>query len=127
MAAFAGTDGSFTFLDYLSGEASQFADREGREGGTDWVLRNHFKLPMGLKDCVQEPGQSSLACVLPEGPTHFDASLNRVGVHALPLQASRMFWDKDAAAWGISGFDVKSADKPLFRFWPLQRRLEAAD
>ncbi len=127
MGAFAGSDGSFTFLDYFVGEALQFADRGGREGGTDWVVRNRFKLPMGMKDCIQEPGQSGLACVLPEGPAHFDASLNRVGVHALPLLASSMFWDKDAASWGISGFDLKSGGKRLFRFWPMQRRLETAD
>ena len=127
MAAFSASDGAFTFLDYVTGDAVQYVDREGREGGMDWVLRNRFKLPMGMRDCIQEPGQLGLACALPDGPAHFDASLNRVGVHVLPLAVSRLFWDRNLSSWGISGFDVKSEGRPLFRFWPLQRRLEISE
>ena len=126
MEAFRGADGAFTFLDYQSGEALQFADRQGSEGGTDWVIRNRVKLPMGIRDCIQEPGTADLSCSMPDGPARFDASLNRIGAgHALPLKRrTRMFWDRDAVAWSLEAFPQDSGRGALFRFHPARHRLE---
>jgi hypothetical protein len=121
---FAGDDG-FTFIDYQTDEATQFADRQGSEGGTDWVLRNRVKLPLGLRDCIQEPRGPGIACGVPDGFIHLDAALNRVDSHLLTSNGSaRIIWDADAAGWVLQGFE-KDSEKPLFQFWAAQQRLEA--
>jgi hypothetical protein len=138
MEVFRGADGAFTFVDYFAAEAWQFADRQGSEGSPDWVLRNQAKLPMGIQSCVQEPGRSSLACILPDGPVRLDASLNRIEVHTMPSarNGTRLFWDPDASAWVLEASQPAasnsasgpkdSAGSLLFRFWQAQRQLETA-
>jgi len=129
MEVFRGADGGFTFVDYFAGEAWQYADRQGSEGSPDWVLRNRAKLPLGIQSCVQEPGHSSLNCVLPEGPVRLDASLNRIEVHMMPpaRNGTRMFWDTSASAWVLEANAPDPQGGILFRFWPSQHQLETAE
>jgi hypothetical protein len=128
MEVFRGGDGAFTFVDYMAGEAWQFADRQGSEGGMDWVLRNRVKLPMGIRDCVQAPGRSTLSCALSGSPIRLDASLNRIESRGTaPVRdGERLSWDPDAAAWILEVFPNGLEGRPLFRFRPVQRRIEMA-
>lgn len=79
-AVFRGADGAFTFLDYGTGEAWQFADRQTADAGTTrWVPRGKVKLPAGVRDCAQPPGAVELFCRDAAGtPLRFDGALNRV-------------------------------------------------
>jgi len=121
MVAFRGADGAFTFLDYASGEAWQFADRQGSEGTADWILRNRIRLPMGIRDCIQEPDSGSIACVLPDGPARFDASLNKSSDHNNNHSGGRTVWDESAREWTL---EVADKDGFGFRFLSVQRRLQ---
>jgi hypothetical protein len=134
-AAFRGADGSFVFADYATGEAFLYADREGVEGARAWMLRARAKMPVGWRDCVQQPGSEEISCRSGGSALRFDGSLNRVPARAARDAAgdpalsaasdappSRLFWDAQAREWVLEGL---SADKaPLFHFHPARRKLE---
>ncbi len=123
-AVFRAADGAFTFMDYMTGEANQFADRQGSEGGTDWILRNRVKLPLGIRSCIQDAKASGIACAISDGPAHLDASLNRIESHLTSSNGkARLVWDGDAGEWVLEGYALDS-ERLLFRFWSAQRRLE---
>jgi hypothetical protein len=130
-AVFRGADGAFTFLDYGSGEALQFADRITTDAGAArWIARGKVKLPAGLRDCVQAAGEADLLCRGAGGtPWRFDGALNR-----LPLRAGHRprpeagrepplisFWDDEATAWVIDGWSASAGH--VFTFVPARKRL----
>jgi hypothetical protein len=90
-AVFRGADGAFTFIDYGSGEAYQYADRQTIEAGaTQWVPRGRVKLPAGTRECAQPAGSSDLYCRDASGaPLRFDGALNRAPVRTAG-EAARM-------------------------------------
>lgn len=83
-AVFRGADGAFTFVDYGTGEARQYADRQTFDAGaTRWIPRGRVKLPSGVRACVQPPGSTDLFCRDAGGaPLRFDGALNRVAPRA---------------------------------------------
>jgi hypothetical protein len=135
-AVFRGTDGAFTFVDYATGEAWQFADRQvSGAGATQWVSRGRVKLPAGLSACAQPPGSEELFCRGGDGsPLRFDGALNRIPAHLArdardatdPARRISAVWDAEAGEWALEGRAVDGT--ALFRFLPAQRRwgLEAA-
>jgi hypothetical protein len=129
---FRGADGVFTFLDYASGEALQFAERQtGETGAARWVARGKVKMPAGLRDCAQSPGASDLLCRRGDGlPLRFDAALNRIPAGSAPDKRSSAphadpgalgaRWDPGEAQWVLEG---AAADGTiLFRYLPAQKR-----
>lgn len=128
-AVFRGADGAFTFLDYGSGEAWQFADRQTIDAGmTQWVPRGRVKLPAGLRGCVQPAGMTDLLCRAGDGsPLRFDGALNRIpaglreDVRAFPLRPEWYGGDTGSGRWLLRGIAANGAD-PLFLFDPEQRR-----
>jgi hypothetical protein len=128
-AVFRGADGAFTFINYVAGEAWQFADRQtSGTGTTQWVSRGRVKLPAGLRDCMQPPGSEELFCRGGEGsPLRFDGALNRVPVRGAAVDSSSVAarrvsaaWDAEAGGWALEG---RSTDgTALFRYLPGQKR-----
>ena len=120
-AVFRGADGAFTFLDYTSGEAWQFADRLPGDGNARWVMRGRTRLPAGLRDCVQVPGSTALLCRAGrDAPVQFDGALNRVPARGDAVGGLRATWDAQAGAWAFS------REGDAVRFIPALRRLEGA-
>jgi hypothetical protein len=121
-AVFRGADGTFIFADYASGEAWQYADREAAQGAASWVLRARVKMPMGWRDCYQQPGSQGLACRIANGASRFDGTLNRTtGTGASPGD-SRLDWDAEKREWVLTGVSSEGGP-PLFRFRPATRTL----
>ncbi len=121
---FRGANGSFTVVDYLAAEAWQYADRRESVGGADWVLLNRAKLPLGISDCFQEPGNLVLDCRVGREPARFDVSLNRIGAHSATSGRDRMVWHVDTGEWVLEASAKDSANGILFRFRPSRRQLE---
>ncbi len=118
--------GAFTFLNPLTGEAWQFAERqEGNAGSTDWILRNRTKLPMGIQDCFQDPSGYALFCRKDQNPLQFDASLNQVFGALTNQEVYRMHWDTKQKAWKLSVGKVDTL--PDFEFWPSRHQLTPKD
>jgi hypothetical protein len=124
-AVFRGADGTFIFADYASGEAWQYADREIAQGAASWVLRARVKMPMGWRDCYQQPGSEGLACRVAHGAARFDGTLNRTGPGPTATDTpgeSRLDWDAEGREWILTGFASAGAPS-LFRFRPATRTL----
>ena len=150
-AVFRGSDGGFVFADYATGEAFLYTDREGTEGARFWMLRARTKMPVGWRDCVQQPGSDEIACKAAGGAARFDGSLNRIPAggeaKAVPTDPSlsgpevsadpsadpssdgparvpsaRLAWDPEAREWTLEGSSATGAR--LFLFRPLRGRLE---
>jgi hypothetical protein len=150
-AVFRGADGTFIFADYAAGEAWLYTDREGVEGERAWMLRARTKMPVGWRDCVQQPGQDGIACRSGGAAMRFDGALNRIPAggartgesstlsgHSFP--ASRLTWDAATREWtleGLSGMEgsfvpqelsrdtlAPMAPRVLFRFRPVRRALD---
>jgi hypothetical protein len=121
-AVFRGADGTFIFADYAAGEAWQYADREGPQGNAAWVLRARVKMPVGWRDCVQQPGSEGIACRSAAGPLLLDGALNRVAARVAFRPESRLTWDAGAGAWTLTAVAVPDS-VPLFRFRPAQRAI----
>jgi hypothetical protein len=122
-AVFRGADGAFTFLDYASGEAWQFADRQTADAGvTRWIPRGKIKLPGGLRDCAQPPGSTGLYCRGGDGsPLRFDGALNRVPAAMVDEPSLvRAVWDAGTSQWEFEGLSATGA--VLFRYRPIERR-----
>lgn len=118
-AVFRGADGAFTFLDYTTGEAWQFADRLTGEGNARWIPRGRTRLPAGLRGCDQLPGSSALLCRIGrDTPAQFDGALNRVPARGATADGLRAAWDADAGEW------VFTHEPSGARFLPAQRRME---
>lgn len=107
-AVFRGSDGAFTFLDYSSGEAWQFADRQTADAGaTGWIPRGRTKLAAGVRSCVQPAGSTELFCTGGDGSAlRFDGALNRVAAASGEAEsaAQRAAWDPAHSRWRIEGY-----------------------
>lgn len=124
-AVFRGADGTFIFADYASGEAWQYADREIAQGAANWILRARVKMPMGWRDCYQQPGSEGLACRVGNGAARFDGALNRAtGAtgSGRGIPESRLEWDPESREWVLTG-GASAEAPPLFRFRPAGRSL----
>ena len=139
-AVFRGADGTFLFADYAAGEAFLYTDRESSEsvGGTRaWMLRARTKMPVGWRDCVQQPGSEEISCRSGAGVLRFDGSLNRIpaggsaadrsALQSNPLMSpgyplSRLRWNVEGRTWVLEGL-TPAGDTALFEFWPNNRTL----
>jgi hypothetical protein len=105
------------------------------------VPRGQVKLPGGLRDCMQPPGETSLYCQGGDGiPVLFDGALNRVELHRAqamtnaPQETSgnglRAIWDTSERQWGLEGYISKTRIESareggttvLFRHYPASRQ-----
>jgi hypothetical protein len=129
VAVFRGADGAFTFLDYASGEARQYADRQTVDvGSTGWFPRGKTRLPSGLRDCIQPAGSAELFCYGADGGAlRFDGALNRVPAwNASDVTAAgwqRAVWNPASARWDLWGFTraTDSLANPLYILDPASR------
>jgi hypothetical protein len=124
VAVFRGSDGAFLFADYAAGEASIYTDREGVEGARTWLLRARTKMPVGWRDCYQQPGSEEIACRSGGGALRFDGALNKIPASGAGTTeaTSRLSWDPGAREWTLEGFSPDGF--PLFRFRPVRRELD---
>jgi hypothetical protein len=132
-AVFRGADGTFLFADYAAGEAFLYTDREGVEGARAWILRARTKMPVGWRDCVQQPGSEEISCRSGANVLRFDGSLNRIpagGARAAreaslsPMYpSSRLSWDAAGREWVLEGL-TPAGDTSLFEYRPGNRTLK---
>lgn len=124
MAVFRGTDGAFTFLDYATGEAWQFADRQTADAGaTGWIPRGRTKLPAGVNGCLQPAGSAELFCLDGErSPLHFDGALNKISTRPHTEKPSHRktiahyaVWEGIRSRWILRG---EASGRVLFLFDP---------
>jgi hypothetical protein len=140
-AMFRGTDGAFIFADYATGEAFLYTDREGGEGARAWVLRAQRKMPVGWRDCAQQPGSEEIACRSGASALRFDGSLNKIPAagsknprgdpkfSASPdFPASRLLWSSREREWVLEGLsldkDALFDTVALFQFHPISKKLD---
>ena len=125
-AVFRGADGAFTFLDYTTGEAWQYADRLTGDGNARWVLRGRTRFPTGVRACVQPPGATSLLCRMGrDTPVQFDGALNRVPARGVATGVLTATWERDGDAGADGAQWVITHETSRARFLPAQRRMES--